>query len=190
MWDYLIFVLPTQGSPYLYATVKDVSIGGKVGSVENLIKAGCYESIKLACNARYVEKIPVVMMKVLIHPLFASQKWKWKWASTMIKHDEVLCFGNEEGVNECTPNPATIIADKEFRSNNCPHLWGNIVLLMTDKTFLESTPNLSFTLRDFSKEEYNESEPSSPVAERAPAPAVDEVPTPSTNSIQGTMSFV
>jgi len=126
----LTFCIPTYGRPYY------------VGD-------GSLKTIQTAVGGR-IEGVDVRGLKLIIHPLFAIENDKWRWASKMLfKDNDVKVYCNENGVYECSVNVATILGDKNERKGECPHLFGDLAFVMSMKTFKENT---DFPLSYFERE--------------------------------------
>ena len=118
-----VFCLPTYGRPYY------------IGSHT---KGQGYANLRKAVDGAF-EPLWVEGFKLLIHPLFAKENDKWNWASVMLKTADVKVYCNQEGANERVPNTATIIGDKSARYGGCPHLFGDICLVIPDKIYKKGT---------------------------------------------------
>jgi len=102
-------VLPTFGSPY--------SVG---------VDKKDYKVIQHYVGGGYFE--PVDPKKFVIHPMFCEENKRWAIASELLKIPRTRVYVNEDGRMKCCPNMATI-----FRSyDGCPHLFGDIVVQVTE----------------------------------------------------------
>lgn len=120
---YHILCLPTFGSPYLVATVESK----KYDISEDHLKA-----LQKAVGG-YIEPIP--RDSFLIHPMFCENK-RWLMAKQMLSSKLVKVYVNENGIQKCVPNMATIKKTDEARRNGgCPHLFGDICLEVPEKVF-------------------------------------------------------
>jgi hypothetical protein len=67
-------------------------------------------------------------------------------ASTLLKERYTKVWIDDNGVNKYCPNMATVITNPVFRVGGCPHLFGDIVLEVRVKDFMNLQFN-SNTLR-------------------------------------------
>ena len=114
--SHFIFVLPTAGHPYIRHEFNqrkkdDLPLGLLQESVQGFIE--------------------VYRKKVIIHPLFLSNP-HWDLARQLLTVKSVTMYVNEDGLYKCMPNVATIIA---HRQGECPHLCGDVALVVPRKVF-------------------------------------------------------
>lgn len=113
-----IICLPVEGSPYLVASVEG----------DNNLK------VLQKCVDGRITTFPGSFFR--IHPMFYSDKSKsdlrWNTARQLLTSSLTKVYVNEDGVNCCSPNIATIITDPQHRPMGCPHLLGNICLVVPD----------------------------------------------------------
>jgi len=64
----------------------------------------------------------------IIHPLFVEENSRWALAAKMLKLSGTKVYVNDNGMNECSINAATIITNPYQRCGGCPHLFGNVLL--------------------------------------------------------------
>ncbi len=111
-----IVVVPVEGSPYIHSKVpKDNDARLKV--MRDIVGG-------------YIEQTPYGCYSV--HPLFALENKKWDIVRQLLNCKQVKCYGNEDGMRECSPNMGLVLTPK-FRSGACPHSWGNEVLIVPEK---------------------------------------------------------
>jgi hypothetical protein len=127
--DYIV-VVPVEGSPYIHGEVpKDDDARLKVmkeivGGYIELAPHGCYT----------------------VHPLFALENKKWDIVRQLLNCKQVKCYGNGNGMYECSPNMGLMLTPK-FKIGECPHSWGNEVLIV---------PETVMTLLKISKDDLKE----------------------------------
>ena len=116
--DKYVVVLPTWGSPYIIGIYKK---SGK-DNLPLLQKAvnGCIEPFK---NENFT-----------IHPMFCQENKRWDLARKFIKSKYTKVYVNEDGIEKCG-NTGTVITNPYYRVGGCPHLCGDVCLLVPKKVF-------------------------------------------------------
>ena len=109
-------VVPIEGSPYIHSEVPNDE--NEEWKVMREIVGG------------YIEYTPHGYYTV--HPLFARENKKWDIVRQLLNCKDVKCYGNENGMRECPPNMGLVITPK-FSMGECPHSWGNEVLIVPEK---------------------------------------------------------
>lgn len=132
----LILVLPCSGSPFIWKS-KLFNTKTKDG------KADLHHELKKVCRGS-VEKADPKMM--VIHPVFEN---RWRIANILRSKDDVEMYLNEDGMNECCPNMATLRLERDVPSgksitlaeyNKAPlrvarvPYFGDVALVMSYKT--------------------------------------------------------
>jgi len=115
---YYNVVLPVEGSPYIEGSAQPD--GGELETLQKIV-GGRIES---------VSRLPWT-----IHPMFLGNK-RWGIAEVMRKTKGVKMYVNEEGMYHCSPNMATMITGKRDYLSGCPHLLGDIALVVPVSIFI------------------------------------------------------
>jgi hypothetical protein len=127
--------LPTYGSPYIrYA-------GSITTRHLNETVQGLYEQF----NTNGFK----------IHPMFRENP-KWEIAHKLINIKSTKTFVNENGLNECVPNMGTIL--NFYMEGSCPHLCGDVALLVTKKALEKVCDPMTLQLRPEDDPELNDEE--------------------------------
>jgi hypothetical protein len=117
--DKYVVVLPTWGSPYILGIYKK---SGK----DNL------PLLQKAVNG-FIEPFKTSILN--IHPMFFQENPRWFMARQFLRSKYTKVYVNEDGVKDCSPNMATIIINPHYRVSGCPHLFGDVCLLVPKKVF-------------------------------------------------------
>jgi ABC-type uncharacterized transport system YnjBCD substrate-binding protein len=109
-----LFQLPVEGSPVCLGQVKKKSD----------------ERLKQMQAAAGDEICAFSKKDFVVHPLFCESNPRWRLAARLLAIATKV-YVNADGANECTPNGGTIITNPMQRSHGCPHLFGNVLLIVT-----------------------------------------------------------
>ena len=113
--NYLV-VLPVEGRPYIHSEEpKDED--ARLAILKELVGG-------------FVERSP--QDYYTIHPAFCENP-KWDIARQLLNIKSVGCYGNEEGMRECSPNMAVMIRPQHRIRGWPPHSFGNEVLVVPEK---------------------------------------------------------
>jgi len=117
--DKYVVVLPCWGSPYIFGIYQEKS----KNNLEMLQKAvmGDIEA--------YNRK------DMIIHPGFSESNARWELARRMLTYQHTRIYVNADGIEKCGVNTGTVVRP-EKRVGGCPHLMGDVVLLVP-KNFFE-----------------------------------------------------
>ena len=99
--DKVILVLPTVGSPFLWKS--------KVFNTANKAGKKVLESELRKVVRGGSQKIENGTMR--IHPMFEN---RWKIAEALLKEKDVEIYGNENGMERCSPNMACLRLEREI----------------------------------------------------------------------------
>ena len=113
-----IICLPAFGSPYLVASVK---------STDNSL------AILQKCVQGRIESFSRKDFR--LHPMFCDENPRWRMAQQMLTYAKTKVWVNEDGAKEMCNNMATIITNPLQRVGGCPHLFGDICLVVPDTFF-------------------------------------------------------
>ena len=102
--DWYLILLPCEGSPYIHACSKKTSM--------DLLQKGV---------GGFFEMLDRSLLR--IHPMFCENR-RWDIARQMLAHKSTKVYVNEDGIEKCRVNMATIC----HLTNGCPHLSGNVIL--------------------------------------------------------------
>jgi len=106
-----VVVLPTWGSPYIFDL-----LDGK-------------NDLKVLQSAVQGEITGFDRRCFVLHPMFAN-KGRWLLARQILTANCVKVYVNNEGANDCSPNMATVITNYNKRINGCPHLFGDVAVIV------------------------------------------------------------
>lgn len=109
-----VIVLPLDGAPYIMDT-----LDGK-------------DDLKVLQKAvmGYIE--PYDRKEFVIHPIFVEENPRWALAQTLLNSGKTKVYVNDAGARNCGPNMATIIKNPAMRIGGCPHLLGEIALVVPE----------------------------------------------------------
>jgi len=108
-----IIVVPVEGSPYIHGEVPK----------KDTARLNLYKEIV----GGYIEPSPHGYYTV--HPVFAREDKKWDIVRQLLNCNKVKCYGNGDGMRECSPNMGLI---PTRRTGGCPHSWGNEILIVPE----------------------------------------------------------
>ena len=103
-----IITLPTFGKPYIVKQTDDIALK----DLQSVV-GGCIEGINTKAFS--------------IHPMFRKDK-RWDLAASLLTRTSTKVYVNEDGLRNCSPNMATILA--RAPPTGCPHLCGDIALVV------------------------------------------------------------
>ena len=129
-----IICLPVEGSPYIIATVKEDAV--ELSHLQEAVDG------RIAAYPR---------TEVTIHPMFCENP-RWNMARQLLTSASTKVWVNEDGIAECSVNFALIIKNPMLRPRGCPHLMGNVCLVVPEAVFKV----LGFTPEMFPDEEEEE----------------------------------
>ena len=118
-----VFNLPAYGSPFLTKVVQAKDI-----------KKDILKTIQDGVGGR-AEGVNVKARKLIIHPMFCKENEKWKIVNELMWNQYSKVWVNENGACECLPNMAVIIGNHEYRESGCPHLWGDVIVCVSQKVY-------------------------------------------------------
>ena len=124
-----LFQLPVFGSPVCLGKVKS-------GRTERLnqMRAGVEGDIAPFSNKDFI-----------IHPSFCDNP-RWNIASRLLAL-ATRVYVNEDGANTCSVNSGTIITNAYQRVGGCPHLFGHVLVIVTENALKKAGINhFSFVL--------------------------------------------
>jgi len=138
-----LIALPCFGEPYIHSFSK--SKDGDLKKLKDVV-GGAIE--------------PYDRKDFVIHPLFASESKRWALIPQLLKQKTIKVYVNENGFNLCGPNMATIITNASKRLGGCPHLLGEIGILvpLTVLSRLRINPDV-LTIAEDGGEKLDEVEP-------------------------------
>jgi len=107
-----VFQLPTFGSPMCLGAVKKDD--------------EYYKQMREGVDG-HVDDFP--KKDFVIHPMFRENP-RWELAAKLLAIADIV-YVNDNGANECSVNTATIITNPAMRIGGCPHLFGNVLLVVS-----------------------------------------------------------
>jgi hypothetical protein len=119
--DKFVVVLPCSGAPYIF---------GIYGELPTLQKA-------VMGNIE-----PYDRKAFVIHPMFCDENPRWAMAQRLLNSPSTKVYVNEDGVRKCGANVATIILNPYMRAGGCPHLLGDVALVVNKRTLEEVCAHL------------------------------------------------
>ena len=150
----MIIHLPTVGKPYIITNKK----------VDNLKD---YQELVAYPHKGEHYFQTITSKEWLIHPMFAEECPMWRIASLLNKgHTKTI-------VNDCgacvdmdfVANMATI--KKGFREGTCPHLMGEVYMIVNEKNYNDVCKNVGHTLKSYEfNEDMNDEEESEEESEK------------------------
>ena len=120
-------ILPTFGTPYILGPPIDKN------NHKEIVKR-----LQQAVGGFFQEwpKNTKTKKTVVIHPSFVENTLRWNLAHTLMNDKSVKIYVNENGMEKCCVNTA-VIAAPELRVGGCPHLWGDVCLVIPTRTLAE-----------------------------------------------------
>jgi hypothetical protein len=130
--DKYIVVLPCFGSPYIHSIYKH--------------KETDNENMKNLQDAVMGHFTPYDRKNFVIYPSFCENN-RWDKARQMMTSGYTKVYVNEDGIHKCGVNMGTVITNPAYRVGGCPHLMGDVALVVPKRVFELLCPNpLSMTL--------------------------------------------
>jgi hypothetical protein len=127
----LVVVLPCFGAPYVFGIYDHKNKAESHTANFQLLKKavmGCIES--------YDRK------GFVIHPMFCEENPRWALAQRLLNCRWTKVYVNENGGEDCAVNTGTIIANPHRRLGGCPHLFGDVALVVNKRTFEVLCPHI------------------------------------------------
>jgi hypothetical protein len=118
-----LFQLPVFGSPICLGQVKT-----KSADCLKQMQEGVEGNICAFSNKDFI-----------IHPSFCENP-RWRLASRLLAIATKV-YVNEDGANECSVNSGTIITNPFQRCGGCPHLFGHVLLIVTQNAMTKAGIN-------------------------------------------------
>lgn len=115
MSNKIVLVLPTWGSPYIFGELN--------GKNDLKVLQGAVQGFVQEFDRPHL----------MIHPMFA-EKGRWLLARQILTSKSVKVYVNEDGMEKCCPNMATIKTGLAA-SRLCPQLFGDVALVVPPKVF-------------------------------------------------------
>ena len=81
------------------------------------------------CVGGFFEPYPKQHLR--LHPMFLHENLRWRLASRLLAIAEKV-YVNENGMNECSVNVATLNTNPYKPAGSCPHLFGNVLLVVSE----------------------------------------------------------
>jgi len=119
--DKYVVVLPCWGSPYIHSINKH---NAKTG-----------ESLKMLQEAVMGDIEPFDRKQFVIHPSFCAENPRWDLARQLLNNQYTKVYVNDDGIRKCGVNTGTIITNPALRPSGCPHLMGDVALVVSKKVF-------------------------------------------------------
>lgn len=118
--DKYVVVLPCQGSPYIQGIYKH--------------KGTTADNLKLLRSAVMGDIEPYDKKNFVIHPMFCENP-RWDAARQLLTSGYTKVYVNENGIRDCGINTGTVITNRAMRTEGCPHLCGDVAILVPKKVF-------------------------------------------------------
>jgi hypothetical protein len=125
--DKYVVVLPCWGSPYIHGIVRKK---GMTGDELNLLRKAVKGTIGLYDRKEFV-----------IHPDFCSENRRWDLAQQLLTRQYTEVYVNDDFPPKFGVNTGTIITNPARRPGGCPHLKGNVALVVPKRVFEMLCPN-------------------------------------------------
>jgi len=125
--DKYVVVLPCWGSPYIHGIYKQ---NGKTD-----------DNLKLLQKAVMGDIEPYDRKEFVIHPAFCSDNRRWDLARQLLTSQYTKVYVNDDGIQKCGVNTGTIITNPARRVGGCPHLCGDVALVVPKRVFEILCPN-------------------------------------------------
>lgn len=121
--SFYLINLTTYGSPYIikHFTKKDTT--AEMEAIQKCV-GGFFESFD--------------KKDLRIHPVFNG---RWKLIDPLLKRTKTKVFVNEDGMEKCSPNMATIITNPYKRLGGCPHLLGDVCIKVMEDDMKKTKTN-------------------------------------------------
>ena len=124
--SFYLICLPTFGAPYILKKFPN----SKKNSDEVM------ETIQKGVNG-YFEMID--RKSFVIHPMFMENDNRWTIANRLLLRPQTQVYVNEDGMNACSPNGATIL--KQRHPSGCPHVMGEICIKVSEDSMKKANIN-------------------------------------------------
>lgn len=115
-----------MGRPFLHQVIQAKDI--------HKDKGGLLECLQEIVGG-FFEKVDVKKMGLVIHGMFCAENEKWNIATKLLCNQYSKVYVNENGDNECGGNMAIIVGNADYRLGGCPHLWGNVAVVISQKVY-------------------------------------------------------
>lgn len=113
--------IPCFGKPYIWRDAVTANSEDEGKYVRQIVRGPCM-------------RIPNKTKTTAIHPLFTYEDKRWKLINKLYKHKSTVAYQSEDGIYRgFSANMATI----DFTDPDCPHLLGDIALIVPEKTFAD-----------------------------------------------------
>jgi len=119
--DKYVVVLPCWGAPYIHGIYKH---NGTTGDNLKLLQDAVMGDIEAYDRKQFV-----------IHPLFAAENPRWNIARQFLTSQYTKVYVNDDGIAKCGVNTGTVITNPMMRVGGCPHLCGDVALVVPKKVF-------------------------------------------------------
>jgi len=119
--DKYVVVLPCWGSPYIHGIYKN---NASTGDNLKLLQKAVMGDIEAYDRKQFV-----------IHPLFCSENRRWNLARQLLTSQYTKVYVNDDGIAKCGVNTGTIITNPARRVGGCPHLCGDVALVVPKRVF-------------------------------------------------------
>ena len=119
--DKYVVVLPCWGAPYIHGIHKHNDTTG--------------DNLKLLQDAVMGDIEAYDRKQFVIHPLFCSENRRWNLARQLLTSQYTKVYVNDDGIAECGANTGTVITNPARRVGGCPHLMGDVALVVPKKVF-------------------------------------------------------
>lgn len=116
--DSYVVVLPTWGAPYVHGIYNHA--GGNLKMLQEAVMG-------------HIDQYP--REQLAIHPMFCEENPRWNMARQFLTSKQTRVFVNEDGIAKCDVNTGTIITNPARRPGGCPHLCGDVALVVPKKVF-------------------------------------------------------
>ena len=126
--DEYVVVLPCWGSPYIHGIIKEKCTND---DNLNLLQKAVMGNIALYDRKEFV-----------IHPDFCSENRRWDLARQLLTSQYTKeIYVNDDVIHKCGVNTGTIITNPARRTGGCPHLMGDVALVVPKRVFEMLCPN-------------------------------------------------
>ena len=122
----LVFNLTTCGKPYLYKAIEAKNINKELFDTLQSGVGGLFENI----SHKHIKDA-----KIVIHGMFVKECEKWAIAEKLFNYQYSKVYINENGSNQCCPNMATLVLNRNYQIGGCPHLFGEIIVCISQNHY-------------------------------------------------------